>query len=72
MIVQDNTLLDCDIIVSVEVIKNGIKYSYHEVYEQKLIKDMPLSTVGSAMQRNLYEAVRMAYAQALGEKEDTP
>jgi len=66
--VGDQTILDCGIILSVRCIRKGIAYECVMYSHSDAVSGLSLSTVGTALQRQVYESLRRAFADAINER----
>lgn len=66
--VSDETRIDCPVILSVRCIRKGHVYEHYEAYAKDAIEGLDLSTVGTHLQRTVYEGLRRAFADAINER----
>lgn len=70
--VTEDMPIDCPVILSVRCIREGQVYEYYEAYALEAVEGLSLSTVGTHLQRQAYEGLRRAYADAINQRGGKP
>ena len=63
-LIRDDTTLDCGIVLTVACYRNGKHYERANYYPAKLVTGQTLSVVGTELQRQVFESLRLAYYKA--------
>ena len=63
-LIKDDTILDCGIVMTVACYRNGQRYERANYYPPELVSGNTLSTIGTELQRQVFESLRLAYYKA--------